>query len=301
LRKLGRGKIVNKLGILGILSLLTLSFNGCYKFEGDQTVPAYLKIDSINLETYYPDQGSNSHKITDVWAYLDDNLIGVFELPALFPVLAKGKHKLQLKAGIKLNGISSTRVPYPFYLPINYEDFEFYEDSVQIPGNMVTTYYPGLTFAWMEDFEQSGLTIDETSISDTVIVRTREGAFITPNSKYSGVVHLTEDRPVYSAVSYDLYPMPKQGSPTMLELNYKTDNLFNAGLLIQEGNQIIKVPLVIMAHSPEWNKIYINLGPNLSLHPNASGFKVLIEAGLELGKPSATIYLDNIKMIYRSL
>jgi len=283
------------------LGLFTFSLNSCYKFEGDQTVPAYLKIDSINVETYYSDEGTSSSKITDVWAYLDDNLVGVFELPALFPVLAKGKHKLQLRAGIMLNGISSTRVPYPFYLPIDYPDFEFYEDSIRVPPVLTTTYYPGLTFAWMEDFEQEGLKIDETSISDTVIKRTQDGAFITPTSQYSGVINLTEEKPIYSAVSYDLYPMPKEGTPTVLELNFKTDNLFNVGLLIQEEGQIIKLPLVILAHSPEWNKIYINLGPNLSLHSKATGFKVLLEAGLELDQPTATIYLDNIKMIYRTL
>ncbi len=296
-----RGNTLNKFGILFILGLFTFSLNSCYKFEGDQTVPAYLKIDSINVETYYSDEGTSSSKITDVWAYLDDNLVGVFELPALFPVLAKGKHKLQLRAGIMLNGISSTRVPYPFYLPIDYPDFEFYEDSIRVPPVLTTTYYPGLTFAWMEDFEQEGLKIDETSISDTVIKRTQDGAFITPTSQYSGVINLTEEKPIYSAVSYDLYPMPKEGTPTVLELNFKTDNLFNVGLLIQEEGQIIKLPLVILAHSPEWNKIYINLGPNLSLHSKATGFKVLLEAGLELDQPTATIYLDNIKMIYRTL
>ena len=301
MRKLRRGKTLNNFGILFILGFFAISLTGCYKFKGDQTVPAYLKIDSINVETYFPDEGSNSSKITDVWAYVDDNLVGVFELPALFPVLAKGRHKLQLRAGIMLNGISSTRVPYPFYLPINYTDFEFFEDSVQTPPDLTTEYYPGLKFAWMEDFENEGLKIDETSISDTVIKRTQEGAFITPTSKYSGVINLTEEKPIYSAVSYELYPMPKEGSPTLLELNFKTDNYFNVGLLIQEEGQIIKLPLVILAHSEEWNKIYINLGPNLSLHAKATGFKVLLEGGLEMDKQSAAIYLDNIKMIYRDL
>ena len=301
MRTLRRGKTLNnKSGILFILGLLT-TLTGCYKFDGDQTVPAYLKIDSLSVQTYYPEEGTNSSKITDVWAYLDDNLVGVFELPAVFPVLSRGKHKLQLRAGIMLNGISSTRVPYPFYLPLTFSDFDFFEDSVLVPPVLSTEYYPGLTFAWMEDFEDEGLKLEETSVSDTVIQRTQEGAFITPTSKYSGVIHLTEDKPIYSAVSYDEYPIPKQGSPTLLELNFKTDNYFNVGLLIREEGQLVKVPLIILAHSEEWNKIYVNLGPNLSLHSKATSFKVLLEGGLEQEKSSATIYLDNIKMIYRAL
>jgi len=54
------------------LGLFTFSLNSCYKFEGDQTVPSYLKIDSINLETYYPEEGSNSSKITDVWVSMGE-------------------------------------------------------------------------------------------------------------------------------------------------------------------------------------------------------------------------------------
>ncbi len=178
MRKLRRGKTLNNFGILFILGFFAISLTGCYKFKGDQTVPAYLKIDSINVETYFPDEGSNSSKITDVWAYVDDNLVGVFELPALFPVLAKGRHKLQLRAGIMLNGISSTRVPYPFYLPIDYTDFEFFEDSVQTPPDLTTEYYPGLKFAWMEDFENEGLKIDETSTRTMLCINLGMSFFI---------------------------------------------------------------------------------------------------------------------------
>jgi len=292
----------NQLRIFSALIFTTLLLNGCYKFEGDQTVPSYLTIDTMGIKTYYPDEGSKSSAITDAWVYVNDNLVGVFELPAVLPVLHRGPNELQILSGIKLNGISSTRVPYPFYKPVVYDNFEFIEDSVLVLKNVVTEYYPNTLFAWMEDFEGIGNTLDETSISDTVILKTEPGdpnAFLTENSKYSGVVYLTDDNPIYSALSHSSYQLPKQGSPVVLELDYKTDNYFNVGLLIQEYGTLVKVPLVIVNHSDDWNKIYINLGPNLSLHPNADSFKVLIEAGLELEKTRATMYLDNIKLVHR--
>lgn len=292
----------NQLRILGILIFTTFLFTGCYKFDGDQTVPSYISIDTIGLKTYYPDEGSNTSNVTDAWVYVNDKLIGVFELPAIFPVLYRGPNELQIYPGIKLNGISSTRVPYPFYKPIIYDNFEFVEDSIHELKNIVTEYYPSTVFGWMEDFERPGNSLDETSISDTVIMRTEPGdpnAYLSEHSQYSGVVFLTEERAIYSAVSHSSYQLPKQGSPVVLEIDYKTDNYFNVGLLIQEYGTLIKLPLVIVNHSTDWNKIYINLGPNLSLHPNADSFKVLIEAGLETNKSSATIYMDNIKMLYR--
>lgn len=278
---------------------------GCYKFEGDQTIPAYIRIDTVLIDTYYPKEGSNSANITDVWVYLNDNIVGIYELPAIFPVLAEGEQKLDIRPGIKINGISSTRIPYPFYQPILFSDFNFIPDSTITIENPVSTYYSNLVFAWMEDFEGSSISLEENPASDTVIQQTEPKdnpeAFLSEYSQYSGVIYLTEERPIFSAATYSSYDMPKQGSPVALEMNYKTNNYLNVGLLVIESNSYVKIPLIILNHSEDWNKIYINLGPNLSLHPQASGFRVYFEAGLDNDKASSTIYLDNLKVIHRPI
>ncbi len=277
----------------------------CYKFSGTQTIPAYIKIDSVFLETNYSEQGSNSQKITDVWIYLNKDLVGIFELPAVFPVLAEGMNDLEIRPGIWLNGIQSTRVPYPFYEPVIYEDFIFHPDSVHDLGDVKTTYYDNLDFAWSEDFESSGVTLVETSISDTVIKQTLPAdnpeAFITATSKHSGLISLTDEKPIYSATSLNSFLLPKvQNDPVLLELNFKNNNLFYVGLLMNTPSGLKKVPLLIMNNSEEWKKIYINLGPNIALNNDAINYKVYFEAGLELDKESSEIYLDNIKLIHRT-
>jgi hypothetical protein len=79
----------------------------CNKFDGDQTIPSYIHIDKITVvDNPTLNEGSLSNKITDAWVYVDEELIGAFELPATFPVLKKGKHKISIHPGIKLNGIS---------------------------------------------------------------------------------------------------------------------------------------------------------------------------------------------------
>jgi hypothetical protein len=277
---------------------------GCYKFEGSQTVPAYIKIDTILLSTYYPEQGANSSGIKDVWVYVNNQQIGAFELPAMFPVLAMGEQELEIRPGIKVNGISSTRAPYPFYEPIVYSNFLFTPDSTIMVNNPQTEYYSNLNFAWMEDFEQPGLSIVESSSSDTSIVRTQPAnnpvAYISENSKYSGLISLTKEKNLYSSTSSNSYPIPLQGSPTLLEIDFKSNNLITVGVIIQEYGNYIKIPLVILNHADDWNKIYVNLGPNLSLHPQATDFKVFFESVLETDKNSASIYIDNIKLINRA-
>ena len=88
---------------------------GCDKFEGDQTIPSYLKIDSLGFITDNDLQGTNNQKFADAWIYVDDDIIGGFEMPFTIPVLSEGMHKLEISPGIILNGISDTRAPYPCY------------------------------------------------------------------------------------------------------------------------------------------------------------------------------------------
>ncbi len=292
-------------GLFFLLFIITgVLFSGCYKFDGDQTIPAYIKVDSVYIETVYPHQGEASSEITDIWVYIDDQQIGVFELPALFPVLAQGEHKLEIRPGIKLNGISSTRVPYPFYKPIRYENFDFYPDSVHDFGAIKTTYYDNLTFAWMEDFEAASLSIKETDDSDTTIERTEPAdnpeAWLSDYSRYSGIVTLTEDKPYFEAMSFNAYDLPKQEAPVLLELNFKTDNYVTVGLFINEPDRYVKSPLVTLNYSDQWNKIYINLGPLVSGYPKAIDYKVYFAAQKRTDKTKTNIYLDNIKLIYRS-
>jgi hypothetical protein len=61
---------------------------------------------------------------------------------------------------------------------------------------------------------------------------------------------------------------------------------------------VVDIPLVVVNKSDTWNKIYINLGPNISAYTNASNFKVYLESSLS-DESEAAYYFDNIKLIYR--
>ena len=90
--------------------------------KDNNEVPCYISIDDIQVNEYANSAGTN---VTDAWVYINDNLQGVYELPARFPVLAQGKQKLRIRAGIKDNGIAATRVAYPFYSSFIIEDQDF--------------------------------------------------------------------------------------------------------------------------------------------------------------------------------
>lgn len=300
-------KLYNFKFILLFVSLVAAT--GCYKFDSSQTVPAYISVDGINLDTYYPEEGTNSADIVDIWVYVDDGLIGVFEfpesdsLPATLPIIAEGKHKLEIRPGIKLNGISSTRVPYPYYKPIIFEEFDFIPGTIQALGELTTSYYPDVIFGWLEDFEQPEISIESASWSDTAIIRTQPennpDAFLSSNSRYSGVIDLLSDKDEYGGTSHNSFEMQTPGTVIMLEMNFKTNNYLTLGVLIRDTYDIIEKDLLILNHSDEWKKIYINLGSNLSLYPQAIDYKIIFRAGLESELSDAHILIDNIKIVYR--
>lgn len=298
-------KIYNIVVVMSLLSILLMT--GCYKMEGEDTIPAYICIDEIKLNTYYPEQGSDSEAITDIWVYVDDGLLGVYEFPVsgdplIFPVLASGDHKLEIRPGIKLNGISSTRVPYPFYNGIIYEDFNFIPgDTIQKLGVLTTTYTSETKFVWIEDFEDVDITIAD--YGDTIIERTYPEnnpiAFLSPNSRFSGEINLTTDRPSYTGTSTSSFEMQTAGTVVLLEMNFKTQNFLQVGVLINSSGVIEEKDLIIMNHTDEWTKIYINLGSNLSLYPTATDYSVIFRAGLTSGNSEGKVLIDNIKIVYR--
>jgi len=301
-------KVYHILVVIVLSSILLTS--GCYKFEGNQTIPAYISISSIKLQTYYPEQGTDSEEIVDVWVYVNDELLGVYEFPdsdsspLILPVLAEGKNKIEIRPGIKLNGISSTRVPYPFYKPIIIEDFDFIPGVTQelvSGGVLTTTYYSNTEFAWFEDFEESDISIDD--FGDTIIARTMPDnnpiAFLSPTSRYSGIINLTSEDPVYYGTSYNSFEIPTAGTVTILEMNFKTNNYFQVGLLIRDKYEVVEKELVILSQSDEWKKIYINLGSNLSLYPQAYDYKVIFRAGLGDEEESGITLIDNIKVVFK--
>jgi hypothetical protein len=101
---------MNKFIIIFFIFLISCSKN-------DVEIPTLITVNEFELSSTSI-SGSNSQNISDVWFYVNDSLQGVYELPASFPVLKTGINNVRLKAGIKVNGISSTRVTYPFFLVI---------------------------------------------------------------------------------------------------------------------------------------------------------------------------------------
>ena len=305
-----------------VLAVFSVVFVSCRKFEGSQTIPAYIHIESIVVDslTDYFTYGATTSKITDAWVYVDDDPVGCFELPATFPVLKHGPHKVTVYGGIMSNGIAAARATYPFYKPQIYESLNLVEDSI-INLRPVLNYYPiggGVEKGWMEDFETAN-TLLPVAGSDTSIIRINGSeAWHSSNSFYSGKIVLPPDSLDFTVATADEYSFHTGYLQyCMVEMDYNCNDAFFVGVMYYKNYQLVKHPLLRIQPTDtvndmpqRWNKIYVNIGPIMNENVTASYFKIYFTSDLSVapvyGEPDYVqankqryYYFDNLKLFYR--
>jgi len=263
--------------------LIIVVISSCQK-EDAIGIPTYIKIDDIVL--IEDDTNSN---ITDAWVYVNDQLQGVYELPATFPVLAEGIQKLRVKAGIKVNGIASSRLAYPFYNSY-YEDITFSQNETKTIAPVVS-YLDSINF-FLEDFEGSGVNIEISAISDTILLTSSDG------DNNFGIGVLSDSLFTFEIATDELIDLPQSGAPVFLELDYKSNTQFLVGVYVNYPQSVIQKDLLWINPKQDWNKIYINLTSTISEGINASSFKVFIGMKRDFLLEKNELYFDNIKVVY---
>jgi len=277
--------------------LLFIAVSSCEKFTGDQTIPAYLSIDSIYITTDYYKQGTASQSITDAWVYIDDEFIGAYELPARFPVLKTGKHNLKIWPGIKKNGIAATRYGYEFYVPIE-KVVNLIQDSTAKIGVIRTTYQPTASFVWMEDFEKVSVSLDTTSRSSAYIQSTAPGSPLTFEGNHSGLVMLDSIHDFFECQTHDEYAIPL--APIYLEMNFNTTNTLTVGVFTYGYTTVYQTPIITLnPTNGEWKKIYIDLSNTLNAYTGMSTYRVYMGTFKDKGLSQSMILFDNFKVVTR--
>jgi hypothetical protein len=281
----------------GLSFLFIAILSSCSLFDGKETQPAYISIDQFSVATDPTLQGSSSSKITDAWVYVDNNLLGAYELPCRIPVLKQGQSEILLGAGIKVNGISSLRSPYVF--------FKLYSENANlVPGetsffNPQVSYFDSLSFPLLANFDDiSGNKLESTSISDTNI-------FITtnPSKTFEGngsqIVTLLRDSGYIEFQTVDAYDLPKQGTPVYAELNYKCTHILSVGIAAYYPLSNTRKQLVINLNPTDtWNKVYLNLTNQVSTEIGAANYRLFFFVEKLRGTGPAEILIDNLKIIH---
>ncbi|MGQ0828440.1 MAG: hypothetical protein ACT4ON_08595 [Bacteroidota bacterium] len=274
----------------------SIILSSCEIYNPSEPIPAYIHIDKIDLATSSDgSQGTNSHKITDAWVYIDEKLVGCFELPVTFPLLYEGTHLLMIKAGIKVNGIAATRSPYPFY--DSYTQPIDLQKGATINLTPTVKYVNTMNFAFMENFENVGMTIDTTPNSLATFQKITSPPEYVFEGSNSSISYLDATRNFFECATINKYILPKGGSDVFLEFNYKCDYHFTVSVIAFGTAGSAQLAALSFNPSADWNKAYVYLTPTVSGVYTAIDYKI-VWGTIYNGTDSVKVLLDNIKLLH---
>jgi len=272
-------------------------FSGCDIWSDKPGVPFEISVSSFDLVTTQ-DQGTSSNNINEVWVYTETDVLGVFPIPASIPFITDtsvGVSNLVIQAGIRVNGISATRKPYPFYkaMELEVENIPGGSKSVAFSSN----YIESAQIILAEDFESANR-FEANNTSTAEVVRTVDPDFVFEGAA-SGLILLTEEQyHITSTTQEQLYNLPQSG-PVFLEFNYRCDNSFAVGLESIGGFNPERTPIIVLNPTgEEWKKMYLDLGPLVLSSPSAFGYELTLDAILDVGEETGFVVVDNFKLVY---
>jgi len=295
-----QGKSMLKTGIYLFLFVF-LSMTGCNKFKGDQEVPAYIRIDSINISSLLPTNAAGftlSHNIIDAWITVNGRSLGCYQLPVKYiPVLERGEQKVLIQAGIRANNLSLRRGIYPFYSGVEFT-VNFVEDSVinvtlKEDGTMQTAVairasnkYP----LGNENFERGNNNhiFDTVPTYSSVLLKTfnvpnekvphpiyptnQDSSIFTPkrlHEEHVGVIHLTKSDSCCCIMTKEACSK-EQGTelpynkPVFIEIDYLTNNIFEVGIVSTLNGRPYIHPVVIVGSQSQKNPQWSKIYADIS-------------------------------------
>ena len=274
-----------------------LLFTSCVKNNPD---PAWLEVKEWTLQAN-PDlvniEGELSHNFSDAWVFVNDKVIGVFEVPFKIPILQSGNCNIKLYPAVRNNGISGTKKIYPFV-----EKFEINTELIQNKTLTIepVTKYSSYAQFWIEDFEDAALKINTDATSaDTMIVG--NDPQIMKWNRY-GIVTLNNIDTNWVAYTTDELALPK-GQEVYWEIDYYNTNAVTTGVIslsnssAPKNNEYIR----LNAQNPssvKWKKVYLDLKEIVTNSSGSNSFLMSFQSKLDDGDSEGIIVIDNIKVIH---
>jgi len=263
----------------------------CNLINPSEPIPTYVQIDSFQFKTSNPVlTGTARQKIFSAFVYLDNQLIGAYELPARIPIISNKPGLLKVAPGVILNGLNGLQLAYPFFKP----------DTVTLvnqPGTIKkitpsSSYYSATLFKWQEDFEGGNTFTSVTG--DTTLNRT-----LNPGEVYeggaSGKLYFKAPQQTAQVISTATFSLPITAS--YLELHYKNNIEFQVGIQVSYDQGGVYYEY-ISGFKPknEWNKVYVDL-QKFASNNRGVNYRIMIRADLPSGMSSGYVLFDNFKVV----
>ena len=259
-----------------------------------ETEPAYVLIEGFNLETETA-EGAPTSAITEVWAFADEEFIGVFPLPGRIPLFRTGALTLRLEAGVHQDGRSVTPEIYPFYTHFE-RDLELLGGETIELGRVDVGYRDATVFGFVDGFEEG----EARAFTDAL----SPGGTVTPQSAVvrsgaqAGAITLSDTaRLVEVATGVTFRDLNVPPVNVWMEVDFLADAPTLFGVIGQRDGTPVRVFDPGFLPRPDWTKIYFNLGPVIG-SADLAELRIALSTLLPTDLGSGSVYLDNLKLLY---
>jgi len=266
---------------------------GCKK---NDPVPTYVEVNEVDF-SFSGTQGTKHQKLSHLWVYADEQLLGAFPFPAKIPILCEQSTcNLRFYPGIRDNGSSDTPEIYPF--------LDYYSTTIPYKSGEwqtikpVFSYNQDTRFLLMENFDFSNqFNVDLDGNPNTTHMASPDA--------YEGLACLKmtcdKNNPLVEVANNSLITnLPTNNTtPVYLELTYKCDLPIGIGYNLTRNGRVEKKLHAILNPRAEWNKVYINF-TELFTQSGTTGVQLFFSGsfteytGLET---QASIWIDNVKLL----
>lgn len=290
-----------------VLILFTFTIGSCDNFDSDQTSPSFIYVEGFNLVenpiiTQSSVDGFQTEAIQDAWIYVDNQYIGTYVLPCTVPILKEGKHRIDVRPGVKLNGIALTRTEYPFYTYYsnNHNLVAGKTDTIPPIDIMYVSEYT--VFGLSELFERPYLafTTDGLSADTNKLVKCNHQDTVKWGD-YCGAMYLNSNQPTYRIISDTINC--NNYSALILEIDYWCNIPFDIGICGRPASgsavQYINAMALYPNETKGWQKIYVVLGKVWSQLSYPNDFRVYFTPQKKDGVTNGWVYIDNVKIIHK--
>jgi hypothetical protein len=270
-----------------------------------EPIPSYIRIDSVSVKTL-AGQGNPIHEISALNVYIDEQFIGVYEIPCTLPVLFTGKHKLSVIPSVRINGVVNQHVVHRLFKRAD-TTIDLMEGKITTAGNIMLQYKDNIEFPWVEDFEDgnSELVRLYSAKGDTSYITTEAFSL---NGRYEGntrcmkvVIAAADTAKTVDMASFKYFGnLPFMGTDIMLEFDIKTPVPVQVAMIRKNSSGKLYLPYVYLFETGgKWKRFYINLIYELYNQPADTEIQLLISPiKTEEIKTEQIILIDNIRFSY---
>lgn len=249
-----------------------------------------------------------SHNFQGVWITVNTTEgRGCWGVPAKIPLLEDGTTSIKIEPAFMINGQSSQIPRYPFITGHTTNiDLEKGNTHTFSQGDIVFKYRDDIIFPLIDPFEQSTSFSSRIESGANIVIDNVDGNNV-------GVVTLVDSLTGFDLLSTAMN-LTGAGNFIILEMDYKMSYTaivedpefpeISVGIRYNNASTGVDShhPIVNFRYSNDWNKVYINLSPIISLYASTNGVLTNVRVNLmgsmtENEFSEVKYYFDNVKII----